>query len=266
MTRKLELATPAERAAHRKKLVEREEFEKHENDRIVQRVLATVSGLAEQDFDVVVIPSGYAGTSKLPDERIRLYAEHLRKMISEAHESPDESSTRNHREKRLLAEEVEALFAAEPGLRDISSRMCGMCRGGCCAAGGTNAYITSATIQREKKRQPGLSDEDLVQQYLSRLPSQTITNGCVNLTTSGCVLPTEMRSEICNGFHCDGLSAWLDRPREERANAVLAIKRSGTYWERNDLSKSHQVVEVALVKAESVQPLPTNVKALHENS
>jgi len=265
MTRKLKHATPAARAAHRQNQAERTALEERENDTIVRRVLETATGLSEQDFDVVVIPSGYADISELPDERIQKYAEHLRKMISGAHDSADESSTQTDRERRQLVEKNETRFAAEPGLRDITNRMCGMCKGGCCAAGGNAAYITSATIKRQKKRQPGLSDEDIVQAYLSRLSVQTITNACVNQTTTGCALPTEMRSDTCNGFHCDTLNAWHDRPREERANTVLAIQRSGTYWKRNDLTQPHQVVEVALVKAEALVPLTVNVKALPKN-
>jgi hypothetical protein len=266
MTRKLKHATPAARAEHRHNQAERKALEERENDTIVQRVLETTTELAEQDFDVVVIPSGYADTSVLPDERIRIYAEHLRSVAREAHDSPDESTMRDHQKWRDLVEKNEARFAAEPGLRDISNRMCGMCKGGCCAAGGNAAYITSATIKRAKKRQPGLSDEDLVQAYLSRLSSQTITNSCINQTTTGCVLPTEMRSNTCNGFHCDTLSAWHDRPPEERANTVFAIQRSGTYSEQNDLTQSRQVVEVALVKAEALVPLTVNVKGLPKNS
>jgi RNase H-fold protein (predicted Holliday junction resolvase) len=259
MTRKLKHATPADRAAHRQKQAERKALEECENDEIVRRALETATELTEKDFDVVVIPSGHTDTSAPPDERIQKYAEHLRKVINQAHDSTDESTTRAHRERQLLAEKTEAQFAADPGLRDISNRMCAMCKGGCCADGGNAAYITSATIKREKKRQPGLSDEDLVQAYLSRLSSQTITNACINQTTSGCALPIEMRSDTCNGFHCDTLSAWLDRPREERANTVFAIQRSGTYSERNDLTLPHRVVEVALLKAEAFVPLTVKI-------
>jgi len=265
MTRKLLHATPAERAEHRQNIAERKALEERENDTIVRHALEQVSRLAEQDFDVVVIPSGYADTSILPDERIQKYAEHLRKVTSEAHGSSDESRARTHRKMRQLVEKNEAQFAAEPDLRDISNRMCGMCGGGCCADGGNAAYITSATIKREKKRQPGLSDEDLVQAYLSRLSSQTITNACINQTTTGCALPTEMRSDTCNGFHCDTLNAWHDRPREERANTVFAIQRSGTYSERNDLTRSRQIVKVALVKAEALVPLTVkNARGQHQ--
>ena len=266
MTRKLKHATPAARAAHRQNQAERKALEERENDTIVRRVLETATGLSEQDFDVVVIPSGYADISELADERIQKYAEHLRKMISGAHDSADESTTQANRKRRQLVEKNETRFAAEPGLRDITNRMCGMCKGGCCAAGGNAAYITSATIKRQKKRQPGLSDEDIVQAYLSRLSVQTITNACVNQTTTGCALPTEMRSDTCNGFHCDTINAWHDRPREERANTVLAIQRSGTYWKRNDLTQPRQVVEVALVKAEALVPLTVNVQARPKSS
>ena len=265
MTRKLKHATPAERAAHRQKQADRKALEERENDAIVQQALETTTGLAEQDFDVVVIPSGYTDTSELSHERIQKYAEHLRKVISEAHHDVDEPTTKADQETQLLVGKTEAQFAAEPGLRDITNRMCGMCKGGCCTVGGNAAYITSTTIKRKKERQPSLSDEDIVQAYLSRLSVQTITNACVNQTTTGCALPTEMRSDTCNGFHCDTLNAWHDRPREERANTVLAIQRSGTYWKRNDLTQPHHVVEVALVKAEALVPLTVNVKALPKN-
>lgn len=266
MTRQLQHATPAQRAAHRQHLAERKAREERENDMIVRRVLETPTELTEQDFDVVVIPSGYADVSALPAERIQKYAEHLRKVISEAHDSTDDSISRTNQKMLQLFEKAEARFAAEPMLRDISNRMCGMCKGGCCAAGGNAAYITSATIKREKKRQPGLSDEDLVQAYLSRLSSQTITDACINQATTGCVLPTEMRSDACNGFHCDTLSAWLDRPSEERADTIFAIQRSGTYGDRNDLTQSRQIVDVALVKAEALVPLTVNLKPLPKNS
>ncbi len=265
MTRKLKHATPAERAAHRQKQVERKAFEERENDAIVRHVLETTTGLAEQDFDVVVIPSGHADTSELPHERIQQYAEHLRRVTIAAQHSADESTTRAHRKMRQLVEKTEAQFTAEPGLRDITNRMCGMCKGGCCAAGGNAAYINSATIKREKQRQPGLSDEDIVQAYLARLSAQTITNACVNQTATGCALPTEMRSDTCNGFHCDTLSTWHERPRKERANTVLAIQRSGTYAQRGDLTQPHQVVEAALVKAEVLVPLTVDVQALPKN-
>jgi len=249
MTRQLQLKTPAQRAAHRQQLAERKAFEERENDKIVRRVLQTATGLTEQDFDVVLIPSGYADTSALPDERIRKYAEHLRKVVSQAHDRTDESDTQAYNLKmRRLHEQFETRFAAEPGLRDISDRICGICEGGCCTTGNNFAYINSATIKRMKERQPGLSDDDLVQAYLSRLSSQTITNACINQTASGCVLPVEMRSDTCNGFYCDALSAWHNRPREARANQVLAIKRSGAFSKQNDLTQSRKVVRVTLVK------------------
>ena len=56
-----------------------------------------------------------------------------------------------------------------------------------------------------------------------------------------------------------------DRPREERANTVFAIQRSGTYSERNDLTRSRQIVKVALVKAEALVPLTVkNARGQHQ--
>ena len=266
MTRRLNLATPAQRAAHRQRVAERKAREQSEHDAIVRRVLESPSEVTEQEFDVLVIPTGFAATSALPAERIHEYAEHLRKIIIKVDDDPDAATARTNQKMRERVEQTEARIAAEPTLRVISNRMCGMCKGGCCAAGGNAAYITSATIKREKKRQPGLSDEDLVQAYLSRLSSQTITDACINQATTGCVLPTEMRSDACNGFYCDTLSAWHDRPSEERADTIFAIQRSGSYRDRNDPTQSRQIVDVALVKAEALVPLTVNLKPLPKNS
>lgn len=259
MTRKLNNATPAQRAAYRQRVGERKAREQNEHDAIVRRVLEAPSELAEQEFDVLVIPAGFASTSALPAERIHEYAEHLRKIIIEVDDGPGATTARAYQKMRERVEKVEAQFAEEPTLRIISNRMCGMCKGGCCTSGGNAAFITSATIKRVKEQMPGLSDEDIVQAYLSRLSTQTMTGACINQTTTGCVLPTEMRSDTCNGFYCDTLSDWHGRPREERADTVLAIQRSETYWNRNDRDLSNHIVDVALVKAETSVQVMVNL-------
>lgn len=252
MTRKLNLATPAERAQHRQRLAERKAREQREEDVIVRRVQEGSSEVTRQEFDVLVIPAGLSPTSALPAERIKEYTEHLRKIISEADDLADAVTARTHQKMRERAERGEALFAAEPTLRAVSNRLCGMCRGGCCTAGGNAAFITSATIRRVREQMPELSDEDILQAYLSRLSTQTITDACINQTTTGCVLPTEMRSDTCNGFFCDALSDWHERPRQERADTVLAIQRGEPLGEHNNLDLPNHIIDVALVKPEAL--------------
>jgi len=255
MTRKLKLSTPAQRAAHWQRVAERKACEQNEHDAIVRRVRESPSGVTEQEFDVLVIPAGFAATSRPSAERIREYADHLRKAIAEVDDCADVSTARTNKKMRERAEKTEARLAAEPALRIIRERICGMCKGGCCTIGGNAAFIDSSAIKRVKEQMPGLTDEDIVQAYLSRLPRQTITGACINQATTGCVLPTEMRSDTCNGFFCDSLESWHGRPREERADTVLAIQRSETCWNQSNPDLPNPITDVAIVKAEVFVPV-----------
>jgi hypothetical protein len=253
MPRKLTLATPAERAEHGKRLQTRKAREQREQQELVRRLEKADRKLKSKEFDVLVIPSGFKGESALSVERTREYSEHLRKMIREADDVSDAVRARTEEKMRNRAEINEARFVAEPMLRNISDRLCGVCRGGCCTHGGDSAFITRATIRRVREQMPELSDDDILEAYLSRLPSRTITGACINQASDGCALPAEMRSDTCNGFFCDSLSDWLESPTGERADQVLAIQRSECVTDQNDLKRSNHIVDVALVNAEKVQ-------------
>jgi len=259
MTRRLQLATPAQRAAHRQRVAERTAREQNEHDTILRRVLEARSELTAQDFDILVIPTGIDKISTLPVERIEKYAAHLKQIITEADNTPDASTARSDQNMRERAETVETKFSAESSLRAISNSLCAMCKGGCCTAGGNVAFITSATIRRVKEQMPDLSNEDILQAYLSRLSAQTIKGACINQTDSGCVLPTEMRSDICNGFYCDSLDNWQDLPREKRTDKVLAIQRSENYWNRDDLESSNHLIDVAFIDTETITEVTVNL-------
>jgi len=215
--------------------------------------------MARDKFDVLVIPAGLTANGTLPVERIEDYTGHLRKMIREAASPPDDKSERFARKMRERAEHSEARFAVKPLLRDYSDRICGICKGGCCSAGGNAAFIDSATIRRIMKQQPDLSDEDILQLYLSKLSTETISGACINQAISGCTLPREMRSDTCNGFFCDPLDKWQGRPEEERPDNILAIQRSESYWNRLDLKLPNQITGVTLVRADISIQLPLDL-------
>jgi len=255
MPRKLTLATPAERAAHHKRLQARKARERREQRELIRQLEKADLGLDSESFDVLVIPCGFDGQSALPAERIREYTEHLRKMIREADDVSDPVRARTEEKMRERAEINENRLVAEPMLRAIGDRLCGVCRGGCCTAGGDSAFITRATIRRLRAQMPELSDDDILEAYLARLPARTITGACVNQASDGCALPMEMRSDTCNGFFCDSLSDWIESPPEERASQVLAIQRNESFWDQNDMQRSNHIIDVALVTAEAVQPL-----------
>ena len=257
MARKLSLPTRAARAEHRQRLTERREKNQREEALLVDR-LREASPELEQDFDVVVIPSGFPAQSVPEDERIREYTAHLRDIIRHADDEPDPAEVKSHRKMLERMETKEAQFAEAPELRTLSYRMCAQCKGGCCTAGGNAAFLSRGTIRDVKKWRPDWSDDDILQAYLSRLPTETITNACINQSPGGCVLPREMRSHTCNGFFCEPLVNWQAQPAAERASRVLVIQRSEPYWDRNKLELSNHIVDAALIDAETTLPLNVN--------
>jgi hypothetical protein len=93
---------------------------------------------------------------------------------------------------------------------------CGVCWGACCAYGGNAAFIGGATVRRLRRARPELSDADIVEHYLSAIPERTVENSCILHGQSGCALPREQRSSICNDFWCRPVRDWQ---RKELARA-----------------------------------------------
>ena len=255
MARKLNLATPADRAVHRKRLQLRKAKERREQRELIRLLEQADCGVSAKALNVLVIPSGFSGTSTLSGERIGEYKAHLRRLIREADDEPDVATARTEEKMRQRAELNEAKLKAEPELRQIGERLCGLCKGGCCTAGANTAFIDGATIRRLRGRLPHFTEEQILDVYLSRLAAVTITDACINQTPTGCGLPRALRSDTCNGFFCDSLTHWHDYAKQERADKVLAIQRSECFWDQKDLKRSNHIVDAALVTAESVEPL-----------
>lgn len=242
-------------AARKNRVAALKENESRENLEILRQALNQNPALSEEDIDLLVIPSGHSAIGTLPDDRIRDYTEHLKKTISEAAAHADASLAQADEKARQQLRETELRFSADPKLRTISDQLCGMCKGGCCTAGGDTAYITVDTIRRFMDEHPDLSAEQILNIYVSRVSSETVTSACINQTKAGCALPREMRSDTCNGYYCDALQSWHERPIEERSSTVLAIRRCNSNWRRFDLDSLNAVVDVAMVRSNEIVPL-----------
>jgi hypothetical protein len=82
---------------------------------------------------------------------------------------------------------------------------CRLCRGSCCQHGGNTAYLDRNAFARAWAAAPANSREQLIDDYLARLPEQSVAGSCVYHSELGCVLPRAMRSHICNQFLCAAL-------------------------------------------------------------
>lgn len=182
-----------------------EENERRQVQTIVQTFLDDHSQLSESDLYLVRIPSGLTELAPPSNERTKRYSEHVSQIIHDATESMNNSTVANLHDDdakdrlRLVEQKISQI----PKLHAIADRLCGMCKGGCCAAGHDHAYLSVSTIKQFMKSQPELSTAEIHEHYLSRVGTKTVVDACINQTEIGCSLPRNMRSDICNGFYCE---------------------------------------------------------------
>jgi len=82
---------------------------------------------------------------------------------------------------------------------------CTSCRGWCCRHGEDHAFLRPATLRRYLKAHPELTPARALEEYLGRLPGESIAGSCLYHGAQGCTLPREMRSDVCNRYHCEEL-------------------------------------------------------------
>lgn len=240
-----------EKAAARKKHIDEvTEKERQENREILQSILNDKSELSEDNLYLLAIPSGYSKSVPSMNKRVNKYIEHLNKIVSEAggYSNVSEVTYDEHQKahgKKML---VEQRFVGNPSLRTISDRLCCMCKGGCCVKGKEHAYISVFTIRRYMDDNPDLSAEDILGCYLPCISSEVIENSCINHTKTGCALPRQLRSDICNGYYCDSLESYQKKMSgRENSWTVLVVQRSCTNWNKFEPGTSNEIVDVALV-------------------
>jgi len=233
---------------------------REENETILQSVPNSDAVFGAGFTHVVAIPMGQAKCIPLTATRLENYTGHLRHIIHqasgyrEAREVKDDK-TRQAREKD---QEIEREFVEVPALKTTSDQLCTLCKGGCCTNGDDRAYLSVYSMRQFMDSNPDLSADDVLQAYLSKLHPETIAGACINQGHSGCVLPREMRSDICNAYYCDSLRDYqLDVGARAASTSVLAIQRGNSNWNRFAQLERKAVVQVALLKAGEVRILPT---------
>lgn len=107
-------------------------------------------------------------------------------------------------EEELHARKDRSKSVATPTLLAESSiaALCETCRGACCKAGETHAFLTRAVLSRVKAEYKLPSNTALLESYLGRVPELAYTDSCIYHGTDGCTLPRTMRSDTCNRYLC----------------------------------------------------------------
>jgi hypothetical protein len=155
------------------------------------------------------LPANERGVFPLPKERRAAFATNVASSIDHALDDPD----------RPAPESAEAPAEQAP----LIQAACAACRGSCCTSGGDHAFLYPDHFRRYFRKHPGRSRDELLAEYLSRLPSATFQDSCVYHREDGCALPRELRSNLCNSFLCGDLADLLSaRSRETGRPPILA--------------------------------------------
>ena len=213
---------------------------------ILEHALNDNHGLSVDEVCTVTIPSGSSKISLLHESRIQAYKEHLKIVIKGRQDV--QKSDPNETFESTGGYSAEKIFEDAPLLRIASDKMCGMCKGGCCTAGGDSGYITASTIRRFLDAHPDSSDDDILEAYLSRLSPETVTDACVNQSPTGCVLPRSMRSDTCNEYYCKALETWHESAASGETDAVLVIQRADSDWGRSGVERKNSVVDIVIIR------------------
>jgi hypothetical protein len=234
---------------HRERI---KQLEDAENQQILQRELAGRPDLDGKQIALLMIPSGHAEAVPLTEDRVAEYRAHLEQVLDAAmqYKSVDEIPMDRHHADIEKLRKSEQFLQQYPPIQAFSDRACGICKGGCCSAGGQHAFISVVTLRRLLDALPELTRDDILNLYLQRLPAASVAGGCVNQKATGCALPRELRSDVCNGFYCDELYRIQRDMPEQSYRQVLVIRRANTQWNRFDSEDPNPVQEVLWVSVE----------------
>jgi hypothetical protein len=193
--------------------------------------LVSSSQPAGRALPVILLPANTRNTTELPLESREAFLASVRLAIDLAFAQPlrDNASPMSAEADgaRQDAGEVSLYGAVQGGaLTDaLIGASCGTCRGECCTAGGTHAFLKVDSLVRvraqlaaadaagpraARMRADGadgaLTADGLEALYASHLPARHYRGSCVYHTTAGCNLPRSLRANLCNRYVCGGLT------------------------------------------------------------
>ncbi|MCR9295061.1 MAG: hypothetical protein NXI32_20275 [bacterium] len=165
---------------------------------------------------VALVPYTPQAVVENPIERRQQLLEHIRNLIQRAVVCLPSAADYLRPESDYLPEatEVESqVFAVG----------CRLCRGHCCVAGNTHAFLTISTIRRVFQLYPTWSPQQVFDAYRTRIPEQSVQGSCVFHGQQGCTLPRQMRADLCNRYLCRDLQEIRKAIAENSPNQVFFL-------------------------------------------
>ncbi len=177
---------------------------------MVERLAAAES--ASRVLPVIMLPANTRDTEPLPRASRDQFLAGLRRTIERVYEVPvrDNAAVLSAQEMAARDDARDASDADIPELSAVLGASCATCRGECCTAGGTHAFLRDDSLVRVRAQfaEDGtpLTQTELVDRYAAYLPARHYRGSCVFHTTDACTLPRGMRSNLCNRYVCGGLT------------------------------------------------------------
>lgn len=200
--------------------------------------VATVAG--EEDLDKIA--HGFTPYIDLPlvpleTRRREVFLAHLEEIIRNSFaETPpifgDLADDTEVAEPEIFNEELARQRQSEeaddpPAL----TAACIACQGECCLQANTrNAFLTQASIDYVRWRNPGIEAETILDTYVELLPETSISGSCVYHGPKGCVVPRSWRAQICNTFQCSWRMRLIEQfeTKGDKRSAVIGVARDHT--------------------------------------
>jgi hypothetical protein len=180
------------------------------------RTFARLSPEAPVQALQLLIPSGPRRTRPVAPVRRARYRAHLTAVVAAA--------------MAMAPGSASAGMEGAPAPSSMPGQLCRLCGGGCCTRGADHAYLSPPIVRRFMDAQPHLSGADVVAAYLDCVTATSQAGSCINHTRTGCSLPRDMRSDICNDFACTALRELQGAPA---ASVVLVVRRKQDQWHRD---------------------------------
>jgi hypothetical protein len=150
-------------------------------------------------FSGELVATSEARRQKLRDHLAGLIeaAEQLDAAPNQAAEEPQEQDPKAPAGQDLLnSGQLPVLLASA----------CATCCGRCCMEGAEEAYLNAANIRQYMDANPVAQANEIIDDYVSRIPDRTYAESCIFHGQEGCGLPRQMRSDVCNHFECNALN------------------------------------------------------------
>jgi hypothetical protein len=77
-------------------------------------------------------------------------------------------------------------------------------------------------MARVRRDRPQLDAQALLRIYVARVPALAYQDSCIFHGKRGCTLDRSLRADICNGYFCRGLGAYVKSGETRAPTTVIA--------------------------------------------